>query len=300
MNRWNAIKNLFSKITWYDRTLWRNYLSYIGVISSLVTITSFIITAQFYPANIICASIFIVVLFIIFIKMWYDANNLDEVHLKINGTKIIVKIGDIFELMGKDAETKKKEICVIPVNDYFDVIVDNRIVSETTLHGQYINRLIANDKLGALNKIIEEDEVLNAPENKTENPNREKGKKISYKLGSLIEFESYILAAFTKFDSKNKAFLSAEEYSTFWMRFWENTDQIYAGRTINLPLVGAGVTRFRNGKPSKQELLETMLWSLKISGFHNTYGFRSINIIIYKADASDIDFFHIQHNPNFR
>ncbi|WP_459999551.1 macro domain-containing protein [Paradesulfitobacterium aromaticivorans] len=225
---------------------------------------------------------------------------MDEVHLKINGTKIIVKIGDIFELMGKDAEAKKKEICVIPVNDYFDVIVDNRIVSETTLHGQYINRLIANDKLDALNKIIEEDEVLNAPENKTENPNREKGKKISYKLGSLIEFESYILAAFTKFDSKNKAFLSAEEYTTFWMRFWENTDQIYAGRTINLPLVGAGVTRFRNGKPSKQELLETMLWSLKISGFHNTYGFRSINIIIYKADASDIDFFHIQHNPNFR
>lgn len=232
--------------------------------------------------------------------MWYNANNLDEVHLKINGTKIIIKIGDIFKLMDKDDEAKKIEICVIPANDYFDIIVDNRIVAETTLHGQYIKRIIAIDKLDALNKIIEEDEILNAPGNRQENFNREKGKKISYKLGSLVEFESYILAAFTKFDLKNKAYLSAEEYISFWMRFWENIDQIYAGRTISLPLAGAGVTRFRNGKPSKQELLETMLWSLKISGFHNTYGFRSINIIIYKADASDIDFYHIQHNTSFR
>lgn len=232
--------------------------------------------------------------------MWYNANNLEEVHLKINGTKIIIEIGDIFELLGKDDDARKKEICVIPANDYFDVIVDNRIVSETTLHGQYIRKLIAMDKLDMLNKKIEEDEILNALGNKQENLNREKGKKISYKIGSLVEFESYILAAFTKFDINNKAYLSAEEYTSFWVRFWENIDQIYAGRTINLPLIGAGITRFRNGKPSKQELLETMLWSLKISGFHNTYGFRSINIVIYKGDASDIDFYNIQHNPSFR
>ena len=43
------------------------------------------------------------------------------------------------------------------------------------------------------------------------------------------------------------------------MKFWENIDAVYAGRTINIPLVGAGITRFRNGKPTKQQLLETML-----------------------------------------
>ena len=43
-----------------------------------------------------------------------------------------------------------------------------------------------------------------------------------------------------------------------------------------------------------------MLWSLKISGFHNTYGDKKINIMIYKADVNDIDFYHIQHNNNFR
>ena len=37
-----------------------------------------------------------------------------------------------------------------------------------------------------------------------------------------------------------------------------------------------------------------MLWSLKISGFHNTYGDKQINIVIYKSDIDDLDFgFHL-------
>ena len=86
----------------------------------------------------------------------------------------------------------------------------------------------------------------------------------------------------------------------FWMKFWENIDTIYAGRTINIPLIGAGITRFRDGKPSKQQLLEMMLWTLKISGFHNTYANRKIKFIIYKDDIPEIDFYHIKHNVNFK
>ena len=84
------------------------------------------------------------------------------------------------------------------------------------------------------------------------------------------------------------------------MRFWKNIDEIYAGRTINIPLMGAGITRFRQGKPTKQALLEAMLWTMKISGFHNTYADKQINFVIYPADAAEIDFYHIQHNPYFK
>ena len=127
-------------------------------------------------------------------------------------------------------------------------------------------------------------------------PGRQAGRKVRYPLGSVVEFENYVLTAFTKFDEDNKAYLSAEEYVGFWMRFWKNIDEIYAGRTLNIPLMGAGITRFRDGKPSKQELLEVMLWTLKISGFHNTYPDGKINIVIYRSDVKDIDFYHIQHN----
>lgn len=151
-----------------------------------------------------------------------------------------------------------------------------------------------------MNKVIETDTILNKPGSSKKITSRRVGKQTRYELGSIVEFESYVLAAFTKFDMNNEAWISAKEYTEFWMQFWENIDKIYAGRTINIPLMGAGITRFKNGKPSKQELLEVMLWTLKMSGFHNTYTGKQINFVIYPPDAAEIDFYHIQHNRNYR
>lgn len=291
----------FSKVKFYDQTLWKNYLADIGVISSGVTLLSFFLTAKDFDFKIeLSISIGVILLIGVFLVKWWLANHLKSVQLRINNTKITIQEGNIFELLEKKPEERKGEISVIAVNDCYDTIVDNRIIAEKSLHGQYINRLIKDKKLDALNNTIETDEILNKPNKRVELQGREKGKRVQYPIGSVIEFESYVLAAFTKFDKNNKAYVSAEEYVRFWMCFWENIDEIYAGRTINIPLIGAGITRFRNGKPTKQELLEVMLWSLKISGFHNTYGDRKINILIYTADVYDIDFYHIQHNCNFR
>ena len=291
----------FSKVKFYDKILWRNYLSVVGVISSIVTLISFFVTAQDMKVNIGCAIIgFMIILMFVFTKMWWEANQQKCAKLKINNTKIIVQEGDIFELLEKKPENRNGEISIIGVNDYYDVIVDDRIIAKESLHGKYIKKIVEAGKLELLNKVIATDEILNRPGNSIENHERTKGKKIRYPIGSVVEFESYVLAAFTKFDEHNKSYLSAADYTGFWMHFWENIDEIYAGRSINIPLMGAGITRFRNGKPSKQELLETMLWTLKISGFHNTYGNKQIKIVIYKSDVEDMDFYHIQYNLSFK
>ena len=298
LKRWIDVN--FSKVNFFDRILWRNYLSVLGVVSSFVTLISFFGTAQNIELSITCAaSVFIVALILIFLCMWWNANHQKCMRLKINGTQVRVQEGDIFELFEKKPEDRSGEICVIGVNDYYDTIVDDRIVAKKTLHGQYIMRIAEAQKLEQLEQTIQTDEMLNKKGNYEQRPERSKGRKIRYSLGSLVEFEAYVLAAFTKFDENNKAFLTAEEYTGFWMRFWANIDEIYAGQTINIPLMGAGVTRFKSGKPSKQELLETILWSLKISGFHNTYTDKQINIIICKSDINEIDFYHIQHNRSF-
>lgn len=295
------IENNFSKVKFYDRILWKNYLEDIAVISSGVTLLSFFLTAKDLGFKMeLIIGIFVIGLVGIFVLKWWRANHLESVRLRVNNTKIIIKEGNIFELLDKKPDERKGEISVIAVNDCYDTIVDNRIIAEESLHGQYINRLISDNKLEAFNNAIEVDEILNKPNKRIEIQGRTKGKTVQYPIGSVVEFESYVLAAFTKFDKNNKAYLSAEEYVRFWMCFWENIDEIYAGRTINIPLIGAGITRFRNGKPTKQELLEVILWSLKISGFHNTYGDKKINILIYTADVDDIDFYHIQHNHNFK
>ncbi len=291
----------FSKVNILDGVLWRNYLSVLGIVSSIVTLISFLGTAQNLEIGVIyIVTLFIAILALIFIYMWWSANRQKYVRLRINNTEIRIREGNIFELLEKDPKDRRGEISIIGVNDYYDTIVDDRIIAKKTLHGQYIERIANAGKLEQLEQAIETDEMINRKGNYAEDTERTRGRKRRYSIGSLVEFEAYVLAAFTKFDESNKAFLTAEEYLEFWMRFWNNVDEVYAGRTINIPLMGAGITRFKSGKPSKQELLEIMLWSLRISGFHNTYTDKQINIIIYKKDINDIDFYHIQHNRSFR
>lgn len=288
-------------IRWTDRILWRNYLGVLGIISTIVTLLSFFMTADALRSyKWIAAVLFIAMLLATFLIMWFRANRRQQVYLRINHTAVHVSIGNIFSLLAKKPSERNDEICVIGVNDYYDLIVDNRIIAENSLHGQYIKTITADGKLEQLNEAIEKDPRLNHSGNYEPVPSRSIGRKTRYKIGSVVEFESYVLTAFTKFDDHNKAYLSAEEYVDFWMEFWQNIDEIYASRTIHIPLMGAGITRFRNGKPSKQELLETMLWTMKMSGFHNTSPGRQVNFVIYPGDAPEIDFYHIQHNPNFQ
>ena len=286
----------FSKVKIYDRTLWKSYAAFVAFFSSIITLLSF-----FYTAEESCIgvsgwrTIYIIVLIGRFIYIWYKANALNIARLSINNTKVEVVIGDIFDPFYYPNQ-HEGEITIIPVNDYYDYIVDDRIVSNKSLHGQYIKKITEIGKLDSLNYKIENDPFLKKIGNPKVEALREEGRKVRYELGSLVEFENYILTAFTNFDEDNKAFLSADEYMHFWMKFWENIDVVYSGRTINIPLIGAGITRFRNGKPTKQQLLEIMLWSLKISGFHNTYGDKKIKFIIYEPDAAEINFYSIQHN----
>ena len=294
-------RNKNQTVSFFDKTLWGRFLMVLGVVSSIVTLLSFFVTASDLKFNTVrLACLFCVVVIFIFLFMWLRANKKNHANLKINNTIVNVVEGDIWALLEKEPEQRTEELSVIGVNDFYDVIVDNRIIASSSLHGQYITRINRSGKLEDLNSAIESDPILNKSGNYKVVPNRKEGKNRRYEIGSVVEFESYVLAAFTKFDANNEAWLSAEEYAGFWMRFWKNIDKIYAGRTINIPLMGAGITRFTQGKPSKQELLEVMLWTLKISGFHNTYSGRQINFLIYPLDAAEIDFYHIQHNPNFR
>lgn len=289
------------KVDFCDKTLWGKYLQILGIVSSIVTLISFFVTAEDIGVNRwILAGSFVAAAIILFFIMWICANRKNSADLKINQTVVKVIEGDIWSLYNKQPQYRTGELSVIGVNDFYDVIVDNRIIASDSLHGQYIKKIAQAGKMEQLNKAIETDTILNKPGSSKKITSRRVGKQTRYELGSIVEFESYVLAAFTKFDMNNEAWISAKEYTEFWMQFWENIDKIYAGRTINIPLMGAGITRFKNGKPSKQELLEVMLWTLKMSGFHNTYTGKQINFVIYPPDAAEIDFYHIQHNRNYR
>lgn len=278
-----------------DRILWKSYLGIVGIISTFVTLISFFVSIQNHQ-NWLKIAIFVVFccsLVLIFLVMWWNANAKKEVKLRINNTNVEIRIGNVLEF------NEKEELSVITVNEYFDTKADDYLVAKKSLHGQFIEKMEKERKIKELEEYIKNDNRKHTNTYKI-NFARKVGNNVKHPIGSMLLFESYVLTTFAKIDRKQQAYLSGEDYIVFLMRFWSNIGSIYAGKTINIPVMGAGITRFRDGKPCNQVLLEMILWSLKLSGFDNSYNDSKVNIIIHENDAEKIDFYHLQHNPNFK
>lgn len=159
----------------------RLFKSYLGVLSIISLFCSFAFVVITIPDNrkllvgIGLASILLLIYFV----MWVVANCLTKTTLNINNSKMVVRIGDIF---------KEDELKVVAFNEYFDTLVDNRIISSHSLNGMYISSKITD--LDELDNLIDQDQHLN--ENVIEhNDNRPLGKKRSI---SLVQFSKMMIS----------------------------------------------------------------------------------------------------------
>lgn len=269
------------KIKLFDKQLIKEYY---GILSVLSLICSFIFIFAEVPngCKVIAAGFFIVILVGIYIVLWRKANRLEKVEIKINNSVIEVKVGDVFQENG---------LKVIAFNEYFDTIVDNKIISEKSLNGLYIKNV--EKDVAKLDKlIIDDDELKDKIEE--ENNSRRRGKKIKYRLGSTVEVEEYLLTAFSKFDNSNRAYLYMHDYINCLMNFWNEIDRIYAGRSVSIPLLGSGITRFKEYETiSHQELLELLIWSFKVSRVKFNYPSK-VTIIIHESQKDKINFYRLK------
>ena len=271
------------KVNFFDKKLFTTYLCVLTVISLFC---SFGFIAIKLPDDtdirIAIGTIIIVLLLIIYITMWIRANILSETSLKINNSTLVVKIGDIFE---------ENELKIIAFNEYFDTQVDDKIIAGNTLNGIYIKSKI-ND-VNKLDNQIDTDAHLNEKVLQINN-NRPYGKKKRYKLGSVFLNDEYLLAAFAKFDNNNRAYLSMNDYINFLLNFWNEIDIIYAGRSVSIPLLGSGITRFKEYNTiSEQELLELLIWSFEVSRVKFTYPSK-VSIIIHESKKDKINFYKLK------
>ncbi|MGQ1911228.1 macro domain-containing protein [Marinifilum sp. RC60d5] len=268
------------KVKPFDRKLFKNYLEVLSVVGLLCSFALIVITIP----N--CLKIYVgiglvLLLLIIYIIMWLNANKQDKTKLNINNSTIIIKTGDIFEEDG---------LKVIAFNEYFDTQVDNRIISENTLNGKYINSKISD--VNVLDNLLNEDEHLK--DKVIGENNRLHGKNKRYSLGTVFLHEEYILTAFSKFDNDNRAYLYINDYISFLINFWNEIDIIYAGRSISIPLLGSGITRFKGfDSVTEQELLELLIWSFKVSRIKFTYPSK-VSIIIHESKKDKINFYKLK------
>lgn len=151
-----------------------------------------------------------------------------------NGHHIYVQYGDVFS-EAEVLEPQKRRNIVIPVNRCFDTLVDNDLVSASTLHGIAMNRLYRENGFdpNTLEDAIKNN--LNLQEvsyDKLSINDKRKGNLRRFSAGTVAEIKiseqcTYFFLGLSKFDKNLKAFTSEEEYVLAMMRLLEFCNDVH-------------------------------------------------------------------------
>lgn len=192
----------------------------------------------------------------IHVREWKKLQKLTDIKVKVDNTLVTVKVGDIF---------KQEGLKVIAFNEYFDTVVDDVLIAKSSLNGVFLTEKLGDTKIKELDDRIRRhrfhpEDVLGA------NSDRRLGKKMRYRLGAIYRHEDYLLAAFSKFDDRNKAVLTMPQYLEFMINFWANLHSVYAGKNVSTTIMGSGITHISQHRGiSPHELLKIMLWTYRVS-----------------------------------
>lgn len=271
------------KVNFFDKEIRNKFYAWLGGISTTAGIGFLFIDIDAkYKAGVgICTVILLVILYL---GIWLHYNRLQEITLKINNSSIEVKFGDIFS---EDASLK-----AIAFNEYFDTLVDEKVIASGSINGKYIEKLYSAGT-SDLDSRISTDVHL-AEKIVGENQERRVGKKMKYILGTIFVDNDYLLTAFSRFDGEDKAYLEINDYINCLLHFWNEVDRVYAGRTLALPVLGTGITRFKGYENiSDQELLELIIWTFKVSRIKFTYPSK-VKIVVWSEKSDKINLFKLK------
>lgn len=227
--------------------------------------------------------IFLVMLLLTYIGVVVCANLKKSTKLKIGSTKIIIKQGDLFDELGSK---------VIPMNEYFDVDIENGVVDPDSLHGQYIKDHAHKAPDELYNDIVKS---LQSKKPKIVDPARPYGGQIKYELGTIYDDKKgYFLLAYSKFDKDNRAYLKNDDIVQCYTNLWNEIDIIRGTKSIAFPVLGAGgIVRFSK-EYTPQQLIELILWSFRISGIHLSKN-ATLTIVVHESLVKDVDFLKLSY-----
>lgn len=242
------------KVKIHNPVLWDKYLKSATLLISVLSLILLFVNSPEY--RLYTLIIFVIILISLFLIMWAVANGKKHLKMNIMGSDVEICQGDIFKC---DDEQK-----VIAFNEFFDTDVDDYLVMKRSVNGRYISKYFDNN-IDILDKIIE-----NYPNSSTriteQNVVRISGKRNRYKLGTIIPNGDYLLLAFAKYDDDIGSYLEMDDYLSCLINFWKQCNRYSLGKTLVLPLLGSGITRFPGcAQISDQELLEMILWTFKVS-----------------------------------
>lgn len=275
-----------AKVSLFDKRVFKKFLEITSAISAAL---SAIVLFVDIPSNFkwIGGWIFLGVLALTYLAIWIWSNTLNSIDINVEGSQVSVKVGDIFQQPGLKA---------IAFNEYFDTLVDNKIIGEGSLNGTFINKHL-HVSVAELDRHIES-YAFDASEILESNDDRKQGKKQRYQIGTICIYKDYLLTAFSKFDENNKAFLTMPEYLEFLINFWDRVNNVYAQKNVSTTIFGSGITRIRGHKNiADEDLLKIMLWTFRISEMRFKYPAK-LTIVIHKDKIDQINLLDIKSVRN--
>jgi hypothetical protein len=275
-----------TKINFFDRRVIENFLKITsGISASLSLVVLFVDIPT--DCKTTYGWIFIGLLALIYLAIWVWSNNLNKIDITVEGSEVTIKVGDIFLEPGLKA---------IAFNEYFDTLVDNKIIAESSLNGIFIQKHLS-EPLSELDRHIDNYSFENS-EKLEINSERSLGKRLRYQIGTICVYKEFLLAAFTKFDNDNKAVLTMPEYLEFLINFWDKVNNVYAQQSVSTPVFGSGITRIKGHKTiSDEDLLKIMLWTFRISEMRFKYPAR-LTVVIHKDKIDKINLLDIKSARN--
>lgn len=162
---------------------------------------------------------------------------------------VIVQYGNLFKM------NKCKKI--ITFDECFTTKVGESpsTIKPDSICGQY---LLANPNLNIK-------ELINDCGLKPIKKKSEYQKQDSYKPGSIVPNGDYLLMPFATLNNDGLGEMSYDEYLLCLETLWKGINKYYGSKSVCMPVIGSGRTRFDGIQPSQQELLDIIIESYKLS-----------------------------------
>lgn len=269
------------------REFWKYFFASVGTISSVVTLVSFV----FDWKNPGCLWVIIYIAVVLLLSggfaCWqtWRKTSLD---LKISNTlNVKVNEGNIFDYVGNE------NYVVIPVNEYFDTIVNEVIINKGTIHGQFIQKYY-RDNHSKLHEEIEDYFKENDIKGQYVAREGSDGYRMKYPLGTCAIIKkdntNFVLLAITHFDENDHAFVELSEFGRSISKMCNTLEDKVQDKPAYMPLMGMGMSRLNQ---SGQFILKYTLDT--IVGINKLAICGGLNIIIYPPVAKTLNLNEIKY-----
>ena len=189
----------------------------------------------------------------------------------VDGHSIYVVYGNLFDAGVVPSGTKRRNIC-FAVNRCFDTVVDNKLISEGTLHGKAFKKLYESGSFtpASLDSAIQASIIQGATSKMLTIKQKPAGNLKRYEVGTGADLEisgslHYFLIGIGKMNENLKNKAENGDYCLAIQKMIEFFDTFSQGYPVLMPIVGAGLTRLGQD-PS--DLLKYLIQSFVLNKSH--------------------------------